>query len=305
MKTNHKGTAPFYYLLVLTISSVCIIIINSVFNLGIPFTVHFLIAFVCGLMVFVVWHAVLTKGWKRTILLLALSFIIAFTAEALGVNFGLIFGNYHYSSILGVQILGVPLLAALAWEPIIYAAFTITDIIAPYLMDSNSPLLRRLPSYLLLGLIGSLATTAWDMMIDPIAVSQGWWVWHDGGEYLPYLANGVPIQNFLGWLGVSFLINLLYRLICDRHIQQNASIELSILGPITLYVSLFLTSFGVSITILQRPEVALVGLLAMGPFVIISLTNLNLFQHGRAKLLGRGLPEMEIKNGRVKAGNNP
>jgi uncharacterized membrane protein len=305
MNNNHKGAAPFFYLLAITITSVFLIIVNSLFNLMIPFTVHFLIAYVCGLMVFVIWHSLLTKGWKRTLLMLFLSFVLAFTAEALGVNFGLIFGSYHYSSVLGIQILGVPLLAALAWEPIIYAAFTITDILAPYFMDSTSPLLRRLPSYLLLGLIGSLATTAWDMMIDPIAVSQGWWVWHGGGEYLPYLSNGVPIQNFLGWLSVSFLINFLYRLISDGRIPQYASIELSIFGPITLYISLFLTSFGVSITILRRPEVALVGLLAMGPFIIISLTNLNLFQRGLATLLGSSLPEMEIKNGRIKAGNNP
>jgi hypothetical protein len=40
---------------------------------------------------------------------------------------------------------------------------------------------------------------------------------------------------------------------------------------------LFLTAFGVTITILERPEVALIGMLAMGPFIVIALTNLPLF----------------------------
>jgi uncharacterized membrane protein len=115
------------------------------------------------------------------------------------------------------------------------------------------------------------------MMIDPIAVSQGWWAWVGGGPYMPYVANGVPIQNFLGWLGVAFVINLIYRKIADGIQQPSRSASLTYYGPLTLYISLFLTSFGVAITILQRPEVALIGTLAMGPFIVIALTNLPVY----------------------------
>jgi uncharacterized membrane protein len=114
-------------------------------------------------------------------------------------------------------------------------------------------------------------------MIDPIAVSQGWWVWLEGGAYMPYVANGVPIQNFVGWLGVAFVINLIYRRLSDGGQPINRSAWLTFYGPLTLYFSLFATSFGVAITILQRPEVALVGALAMGPFIVIALTNLPVF----------------------------
>jgi putative membrane protein len=132
-------------------------------------------------------------------------------------------------------------------------------------------------SIIWMAIIGALATTAWDMMIDPIAVSQGWWIWADGGPYMPYIVNGVPIQNFIGWLGVAFTINLLYRKISDRIPHINRSATLTYYGPLTLYLSLFLTSFGVAVTILQRPEVALVGVLAMGPFIAIAFTNLPVF----------------------------
>jgi hypothetical protein len=43
------------------------------------------------------------------------------------------------------------------------------------------------------------------------------------------------------------------------------------------YASLFITAMGVALTILQRPEVAMIGTLAMGPFIVIALTNLPLF----------------------------
>jgi putative membrane protein len=276
MNNLDVGRGPFRYLLAVTVVSVVLIVLNVLLGMRIPFTVDFLLGYVVALLIFVIWHAVLTKGWKRSLIIFGLSFIIAFTAEALGVNFGLVFGNYYYTKMLGVSLFGVPLLAALAWEPIVYAAFCISDMLSPRLA-SVSPLFKHKTSPIWAAAIGALATTAWDMMIDPIAVSQGWWVWVGGGPYVPYVANGVPIQNFMGWLGVAFVINLIYRKVADGMQQPNRSATLTYYGPMTLYSSLFLTAFGVTITILERPEVALIGMLAMGPFIVIALTNLPLF----------------------------
>lgn len=278
-----KGRGPFRYLLGVTVISVLLIILNAVLGMRIPFSVDFLAGYVGALLVFVAWHAVLTKGWKRSLVMLGLSFVTAFTAEALGVNFGLIFGRYYYSEVLGVSLFGVPLLAALAWEPIVYAAFCISDMLSP-LVASLPAISRNKALPLWMAGIGALATTAWDMMIDPIAVSQGWWVWVEGGPYVPYVANGVPIQNFIGWLGVAFVINLIYRRIMNGEPQVNHSPSLTYYAPLTLYISLYLTSFGVAVTILRRPEVALVGTLAMGPFIIIALANLPVYLHSLGKL---------------------
>lgn len=283
MPNGDAGRKPFQYLTVVTIISVALILLNAVLGMRIPFKVDFLLFYVLGLMVFVTWHAVLTKGWRRSLIMFGASFAVAFSAEALGVNFGLVFGSYYYSDILGVQLFGVPLLAALAWEPIVYAAFCISDLVSP--LVSGLPGVSGLrPSVIWPAVIGALATTAWDMMIDPIAVSQGWWVWVDGGPYVPYVANGVPIQNFIGWLVVAFTINLLYRFLAERAPQPPRTASLTFYGPVMLYASLFLTSFGVTITILERPEVALIGLLAMGPFLAITLANIGWMRrsHGAA-----------------------
>jgi uncharacterized membrane protein len=275
MENADKGKGPLRYLMVVTVTSIVLVILNVLLGMRIPFTVNFLIGFVGAMLVFVIWHAVLTKGWKRSLIMFGLSFIVAFTAEALGVNFGLVFGHYYYTSMLGVSLFGVPLLAALAWEPIVYAAFCVSDMLT-LRMASLSPLFKQPTSTLWAAVIAALATTAWDLMIDPIAVSQGWWVWVDGGPYVPYVAHGVPIQNFMGWLGVAFVINLIYRQISDG-MEIHKSTSLTFYGPLTLYCSLFLTAFGVAITILKRPEVALIGMLAMGPFIVIALTNLPAF----------------------------
>ena len=271
-----RGIASFRYLAVVTVVSVALIILNVLLGMRIPFSVAFLVGYIGTTLVFVVWHAVLTKGWKRSLLMFALSFLVAFIAEALGVNFGLVFGLYHYTPALGISLFGVPLLAALAWEPIVYAAFCLSEMLASR-RENLQNRSTRLTSTLWMAAIGALATTAWDLMIDPIAVSQGWWTWTHGGAYVPYVANGVPISNFLGWLLVAFVINLVYRRVADGIDQPERSVVLSYVGPLTLYVSLFLTAFGVAVTVLRRPEVAMVGMLAMGPFILIALTNLPVF----------------------------
>jgi uncharacterized membrane protein len=276
MKKVDNGRGPFRYLAVVTVISMLLIVLNVLLGMRIPFTVNFLLGYVGALLVFVIWHAILTKGWKYSLIMFGLSFIVAFTAEALGVNFGLVFGHYYYTKMLGVSLFGVPFLAALAWEPIVYAAFCISDMLSP-LVANLPPFNKQKGALIWMAIIGALATTAWDMMIDPIAVSQGWWAWVGGGPYMPYVAHGVPIQNFLGWLGVAFVINLIYRKIADGIQQPSRSASLTYYGPLTLYISLFLTSFGVAITILQRPEVALIGTLAMGPFIVIALMNLPVY----------------------------
>lgn len=273
MNQGDKGKAPLRYLVIVTVISVVLIILNASLGMVIPFRVEFLMGYIGALLVFVIWHALLTKGWRRSLMMFGLSFIVAFTAEALGVNFGLVFGDYYYTNILGTSLFGVPLLAALAWEPIVYAAFCISDMLSQRLVSTLPQSLSK-SNYIWIAAIGAFATTAWDMMIDPIAVSQGWWVWNGGGPYVPYVANGVPIQNFIGWLGVAFVINLIYRLVVNGIEQPNQSPALTFYGPLILYCSLFMTAFGVAITVLRRPEVALVGVLAMGPFIIIALSNL-------------------------------
>ena len=284
MPNGDAGRKPFQYLTVVTSISVALILLNAALGMRIPVRIEFFLFYVLALIIFIVWHAALTKGWRRSLILIASSFVIAFAAEALGVNYGLIFGKYYYTDILGFQILGVPLLAALTWEPIVYAAFCISDLVTP--LVSGLPGVSGLrPSIIWPAVIGALATTAWDSMIDPFAVSQGWWVWVDGGPYVPYVAKGVPIQNFIGWLVVAFTINLLYRFLAERAPQPPRTAALTYYGPVMLYASLFLTSFGVTVTILERPEVALIGLLAMGPFLAITLANIGWMRRAHGALL--------------------
>ena len=51
-----------------------------------------------SLIVFVVWHSVVTKGWVRTVAIFSMAALVPFFTEALGVNYGLWFGPRRRSS---------------------------------------------------------------------------------------------------------------------------------------------------------------------------------------------------------------
>ncbi|HRZ22364.1 MAG TPA: carotenoid biosynthesis protein, partial [Bacteroidales bacterium] len=61
---------------------------------------------------------------------LAIYFLIIFTAgllvEAIGVNTGVIFGEYAYGSVLGLTIWGTPLMIGVNWLMLIYTTWDMT-----------------------------------------------------------------------------------------------------------------------------------------------------------------------------------
>ncbi|NSW53223.1 MAG: carotenoid biosynthesis protein [Anaerolineae bacterium] len=266
--TFNSRTA-FWYITLVTALSTVLIVVNAAIGMKIPFTVDFLIGFIAALLVFVVWHAVLTRGWAAGCLLLAFIYLSAFLAEMLGVNFGLVFGPYHYPDLLGVQVAGVPLLAGLAWGPITYGAYHLSEFLLPMPMLKGKSPFQAVGACVLPSLLGAFAVTAWDLVIDAIAVDGGWWVWHAGGAYLPMIQGGIPVSNFTGWLGLSFFIQLILRLVFPPHGMGVDGYLMA--GPLVLYGALFLTSIGVSATILLHPEVTLVGVMSMGPLVVAGI----------------------------------
>lgn len=119
--------------------------------------------------------------------------ILGFAVEAIGVHSGFPFGRYKYTDVLQPQIIGVPLVMAAAW--IVVAAYV------------NAMLTGfRLPTQLA-AVIAGVWMTAIDLVIDPLAAGRlNYWRWIDTGSYY-----GIPLQNFLGWFLVSWLIFSLFK----------------------------------------------------------------------------------------------
>jgi uncharacterized membrane protein len=67
---------------------------------------------------------------------------------------------------------------------------------------------KRWPRLLAVAAIGGLAMTAWDLVMDPVMVAGGHWVWDTNGSYF-----GIPLQNYWGWWLTVFTTFALYLLI--------------------------------------------------------------------------------------------
>jgi len=109
----------------------------------------------------------------RAFVLFVIALVFGFVVEWIGKTTGLPFGRYDYLP-KGISLLGVPLLVPLGWWSFSLMAMLISP--------------ERLRLWL-----APLVLVAWDIGLDPLMVSQGFWKFETGAYY------GIPISNFVGW----------------------------------------------------------------------------------------------------------
>lgn len=132
-------------------------------------------------------------GWRRTLLLAAGVWPVAWLAEFSSTRVGVPFGLYHYTGVTRGQelyIANVPFMDSLSFTFLAYAAFCLARV----------SLAGRPVSRLTLAGFTGLLMMLLDVVIDPLAVRGDRWFlgrifyYPDGGAYF-----GVPLSNFAGW----------------------------------------------------------------------------------------------------------
>lgn len=137
----------------------------------------------------VVW-SVGQPTWRSSLVVwLGACGVVGFAAEVLGVQTGLLFGSYAYGAALGPAYCGVPLMMALNWSLLTAA---IADVSAEISDARGWGPVRG-------ALVGALASVLLDALLEPFAVRYDLWQWAGGG---------VPLQNYVGWALVSFMLLL-------------------------------------------------------------------------------------------------
>jgi bisanhydrobacterioruberin hydratase len=117
----------------------------------------------------------------------ATAFVVGFAAEVAGVATGLVFGNYSYGTVLGPKLFGVPLLIGLNWPLVILGAVTFTTRFVRHPVAS--------------ALLAGALTAGFDWVLEPFAVSAGYWTWQ---------AGFIPVRNYIAWLLVSTILALVF-----------------------------------------------------------------------------------------------
>lgn len=142
--------------------------------------IHLLLSFTV-----LIWTA--TRGaWKEVTIASMIAFALGFGAEVIGVNTGLLFGDYAYGDGLGPKTFGVPWTIGLNWAMLSLASRSVVE---RWLSAGWVPIGA---ACLMVGL---------DFLMEPVAPALDYWSFNQ---------SPVPWTNYVTWLIVAWIIQWIY-----------------------------------------------------------------------------------------------
>lgn len=150
----------------------------------------------------------------KVIVALLIPFFLGFIAEALGVNFGLIFGSYAYGDNLGYKVFGVPLMICVNWTLLVA---TTADVSKYFVKNS-----------VISAVLGAGLMTGLDVILEVSAPRFDFWEFENGI---------IPIQNYIGWFVTAFIAHLGYQYF---KVETHKVISWHVLLSIIIFFAIFL-----------------------------------------------------------------
>jgi uncharacterized membrane protein len=148
------------------------------------------------------------KWTKNLVFALLLSYFIGWSAEAIGIKYGQLFGDfYHYGDAMGWQVLQTPLTAGLLW--VIVSSGTAA--LCNYAFKEKSWFWKSS--------FGALILVSLDILIEPVAAKLDFWQWRN---------QIIPLQNYVGWFVVGFTQLLVYQIFAPNFKNKIAVVLLII-----------------------------------------------------------------------------
>lgn len=192
-----------------------------------------------------VTHALVWRGPAFATALVATTTVGGLAIEVLGVSTGVPFGEYRYLDSLGAQLLGVPVVVALAWTMMAYPAYVVSEVIGGGALRSS--------------VVGGWALASWDLFLDPQMVQAGHWEWTSRA---PSLA-GIPLTNYLAWfvVGTAMMLAL-------RSLTKPEATVADDGVPLALYLWTYGSSVLAHAVFLGLPASAVAGGIGMGTVVV-------------------------------------
>ncbi len=153
--------------------------------------------------VLLVWTQFERNTWFW--IFLAACVVIGISVEIIGVNTGLLFGNYQYGAALGIKLKNVPLLIGVNWFIIMYccgvAVHTLLMKIINGLPADAAPRSKNLKALSVI-VDGATLAVLFDWLMEPVAVKLNYWIWNGNGT--------IPFYNYVCWFLVSILLLLVF-----------------------------------------------------------------------------------------------
>lgn len=142
--------------------------------------------FLLGMGIFVIHSDILGKNHKFLIFLI-ITYVITFSIEALGVETGLVFGDYVYGTTLGFHVIGVPLVIGFNWVLVVVGSVKV----AKKITGNN----------IFAAILGGSISTTFDYFLEPVAIKMDYWTWA-GGD--------IPIQNYVAWFVIATVFSYIF-----------------------------------------------------------------------------------------------
>ena len=154
-----------------------------------------------------------------------LIYAISLGSELAGTRFGIPFGDYAYTDLLGGKWFGrVPYLIPLSWFTMTIPAYALAKAALP-----SARVVYRIA-------LAAFLLALWDLSLDPaMSYLTNYWLWDEPGFFY-----GMPLVNLAGWYGTGLvLMSALYAIGADSWIDR-----LNIRWTATYYLLVLAMPFG-------------------------------------------------------------
>ena len=148
-----------------------------------------------------------------------LTFIAGFATEVIGVNTGLLFGDYSYGDVLGFKWQRVPVVIGINWLIVVYCCGITIHTFLNNIINKLATETKASPMALRgISVVADGATLAvlFDWLIEPVAVKLGYWQWKGGN---------IPLYNYVSWLAIGALLLAFFHF-CRFNKQNKFAINL-------------------------------------------------------------------------------
>jgi bisanhydrobacterioruberin hydratase len=154
--------------------------------------------------------------WDYGLLVASLSvFITGYAAEVIGVNTGLLFGEYRYGAALGYKVFETPLIIGVNWLMLVYMSASVTQ------------------KYNFTGLSGiisaSLIMLLYDFILEQVAHEMDMWHWEN---------NTVPLQNYIAWFLLAVVFQSIFKALNIN--ARNKMAEVILISQVCFFLGLLI-----------------------------------------------------------------
>lgn len=125
----------------------------------------------------------------KAIIVFALIYLLGFFVEMLGVNSGVIFGEYHYGESLGLKLMNTPLMIGINWLMLSYLTMGISR--------------KLVKQGVLKVLLASSLMLVYDLLIEQNAPFIDYWYWQN---------DIIPLQNYIAWFSIALIFNTIIQI---------------------------------------------------------------------------------------------